>query len=360
MKKSGVDGNALKEATFINKSLSALGNVFEALEQKSSHVPYRDSKLTFLLKDSLGGDSKALMLVQISPSSDNSMETLCSLRFASKVHSIELGPIKRNFDLDASRFKDEAKKAKDELKEKDTFIALLQQKCEELDAKANQFESAYHELEFKFEQLNETFQNQMEESNTQNNDLSLFLDNSSFHTTPSRFYTSLKETVEEFEGKENYQENRFRTPTKSSLGAMSPAVKKLKRPVEEVPVFGNTPFQRPTKKPTLNPPKIQISTPSSSTAHTPTSKPSKYVHNSTPIRVGDIFNETNGPVTIGMNYFNLTSSSSSTLNPKLKGKRNNNQGIGMSEQNSTVIQSHQQPLTPIRTSSKQTIIPQWK
>lgn len=54
VKKSGVEGASLKEASFINKSLCTLGNVFEALEQKSPHIPYRDSKLTFLLKDALG------------------------------------------------------------------------------------------------------------------------------------------------------------------------------------------------------------------------------------------------------------------------------------------------------------------
>ena len=59
--KSGVTGQGMKEAQNINKSLSALGDVIQSLVGKSSHTPYRNSKLTMMLKDSLGGDSKTLM-----------------------------------------------------------------------------------------------------------------------------------------------------------------------------------------------------------------------------------------------------------------------------------------------------------
>ena len=60
VRKSNVEGDNLKEAGFINKSLSALGNVMEALDRKSSHVPYRDSKLTYLLQNALGGNSRTM------------------------------------------------------------------------------------------------------------------------------------------------------------------------------------------------------------------------------------------------------------------------------------------------------------
>lgn len=96
--KTEVEGERLKESKFINKSLSALGDVIAALASKNSHIPYRNSKLTHLLQSSLGGDCKTLMFVQISPSSTDSGETLCSLNFASRVRAIEHGPARKQAD----------------------------------------------------------------------------------------------------------------------------------------------------------------------------------------------------------------------------------------------------------------------
>ena len=79
-------GERLKEAGMINKSLSALGNVINSLvdisEGKNRHVHYRDSKLTFLLRDSLGGNSKTVIIANISPSSASVGETISTLKFA--------------------------------------------------------------------------------------------------------------------------------------------------------------------------------------------------------------------------------------------------------------------------------------
>lgn len=63
--RSGAEGSRLREAQYINKSLSALGDVIYALRSRQGHVPFRNSKLTYLLQDSLSGDSKTLMMVQV-------------------------------------------------------------------------------------------------------------------------------------------------------------------------------------------------------------------------------------------------------------------------------------------------------
>ncbi|KAL4144780.1 hypothetical protein PRNP1_013906 [Phytophthora ramorum] len=92
--KTAASGQRLKEAQNINRSLSALGDVIAALGANSKHVPYRNSKLTFLLQDSLSGNSKVLMFVNVSPVQWNAWETLCSLNFASRCRSVALGQAK--------------------------------------------------------------------------------------------------------------------------------------------------------------------------------------------------------------------------------------------------------------------------
>ncbi|XP_062214569.1 kinesin-like protein KIN-12G [Phragmites australis] len=91
-KSSGAEGERLKEATNINKSLSTLGlvitNLIAVSNKKSHHVPYRDSKLTFLLQDSLGGNSKTTIIANISPSSCCAAETLSTLKFAQRAKYI--------------------------------------------------------------------------------------------------------------------------------------------------------------------------------------------------------------------------------------------------------------------------------
>lgn len=108
--KTDATGDRLKEAQHINKSLSALGDVIAALgsaqQAKSSgkaataapHVPYRNSKLTFLLMDALAGGSKVLMFVNASPATYNASETHCSLTFAARCRNVALGQAKRSAD----------------------------------------------------------------------------------------------------------------------------------------------------------------------------------------------------------------------------------------------------------------------
>ena len=96
IRKSGVEGKEMKEAQHINKSLSALGNVMEALDRKASHIPYRNSKLTFLLQDALSGNSKTMMIVAVCPASNSYDETSTALQFATRARRIHLGVAQKN------------------------------------------------------------------------------------------------------------------------------------------------------------------------------------------------------------------------------------------------------------------------
>eukprot|EP00928_Gymnodinium_smaydae_P048831 TRINITY_DN32700_c0_g1_i1.p1 TRINITY_DN32700_c0_g1~~TRINITY_DN32700_c0_g1_i1.p1 ORF type:complete len:854 (-),score=225.24 TRINITY_DN32700_c0_g1_i1:44-2605(-) len=91
--KTGATGDRLKEGMSINLSLSALGNVISALvDGKSSHIPYRDSKLTRLLQDSLGGNTKTVMVANCSPAGSNYEDSLSTLRYAYRARSIKNKP----------------------------------------------------------------------------------------------------------------------------------------------------------------------------------------------------------------------------------------------------------------------------
>ena len=94
--RSEATGDRLKEAQHINKSLSALGDVVSALQQRSPHVPYRNSKLTSLLQGALGRSGKALIFMHVSPAEGSASETVSTLNFAARVASVELGRAAKN------------------------------------------------------------------------------------------------------------------------------------------------------------------------------------------------------------------------------------------------------------------------
>lgn len=94
--KTDAQGDRLKEAQSINKSLSALGDVINALSLKNSHIPFRNSKLTYLLQDQLQGNAKVGFFANVSPTAFNSGETMCTLNFANRCRKTELGRAKKN------------------------------------------------------------------------------------------------------------------------------------------------------------------------------------------------------------------------------------------------------------------------
>ncbi|CAL9039076.1 kinesin-like protein KIN-14B isoform X1 [Musa acuminata AAA Group] len=116
--KTQATGRRLEEGKAINLSLSALGDVISALQHKKNHVPYRNSKLTQVLRDSLGSDSKTLMFVHVSPKEEDLCETICSLGFATRVRSIHL----------------ESEKSPELQAKKEVEMAKLQQTITELES----------------------------------------------------------------------------------------------------------------------------------------------------------------------------------------------------------------------------------
>ncbi|KAI8375530.1 kinesin heavy chain [Blakeslea trispora] len=124
--KTGASGQTLEEAKKINKSLTALGMVINALtDGKSSHIPYRDSKLTRILQESLGGNSRTTLIINCSPSSFNEAETLSTLRFGMRAKTIK-NKAKVNADLSPAELKALLKKVKSETITFQTYIAALE------------------------------------------------------------------------------------------------------------------------------------------------------------------------------------------------------------------------------------------
>ncbi|EAS03052.3 kinesin motor catalytic domain protein (macronuclear) [Tetrahymena thermophila SB210] len=124
--KTHVSGQQLEEAKNINKSLTCLGIVINSLSEKKEHIPYRDSKLTRILQESIGGNSKTTLIIACSMCSYNDKETISTLRFGQRAKSIK-NQAKVNEEKSAKELMQLLAKAENMIKYKDEIIAALQQ-----------------------------------------------------------------------------------------------------------------------------------------------------------------------------------------------------------------------------------------
>ncbi|KAK2858567.1 hypothetical protein Q5P01_003187 [Channa striata] len=123
--KTGAEGTVLDEAKMINKSLSSLGNVISALAEGSTYVPYRDSKMTRILQDSLGGNCRTTMIICCSPSSFNDAETRSTLLFGQRAKTIK-NTVSLNVELTAEQWKKKWEKEKDRNKTLKNTVSWLE------------------------------------------------------------------------------------------------------------------------------------------------------------------------------------------------------------------------------------------
>ncbi|XP_015118817.1 osmotic avoidance abnormal protein 3 isoform X2 [Diachasma alloeum] len=175
--RTGAAGDRLKEAASINLSLSALGNVISALAAGNGrHVPYRDSKLTRLLRDSLGGNARTLMIACVSPSDDNGEETLSTLRYAARARCIKNKPVVnedpkdallRQYQLELQRLKKLLEGSKDfdgdDEEERETNLTYneevekLKRECEDSNMSAQRLREELEALRGRYESGKENF-----------------------------------------------------------------------------------------------------------------------------------------------------------------------------------------------------------
>lgn len=123
----------------------------QSLVSKSKHVPFRNSKLTYLLQDSLGGESKTLMFVCASPCTSDATETACSLHFAARVRNVELGPAKRKGGADAL--------AEVKLKEKDRELEAVREEKRLIERRASVMQAEVKHLQDKLHDAQSEYAN---------------------------------------------------------------------------------------------------------------------------------------------------------------------------------------------------------
>ncbi|KAG0168222.1 Kinesin-like protein kif21b [Apophysomyces sp. BC1034] len=135
LKRTNAIGDRAREGISINSGLLALGNVISALGDESrrvSHIPYRDSKLTRLLQDSLGGNSQTLMLACVSPADSNATETLNTLKYANRARNIRNRVAINQEQGETDRLKSHISKLKEELKSNHEFLTAVNDEMDSL------------------------------------------------------------------------------------------------------------------------------------------------------------------------------------------------------------------------------------
>ncbi|KAJ0085760.1 hypothetical protein Patl1_08690 [Pistacia atlantica] len=198
--KTEVQGERLKEAQNINRSLSALGDVISSLATKSGHIPYRNSKLTHLLQDSLGGDSKTLMFLQISPSEQDLGETLSSLNFATRLEKTKL-----------------------ELRSKDDALHKLEENLQNLEAKAKGKDQLFKNQQGKVNELESQLESKTE--------LIKQLDKQLLQL--SEGITGKEETCSNVQLKVKERENKLKERERAETMALQHKVKELENKLKE-------------------------------------------------------------------------------------------------------------------------------
>ncbi|CDF35474.1 Kinesin [Chondrus crispus] len=159
--RSNVSGERLKEAQHINKSLATLGDVFMSLLSHNNHVPYRNSKLTYLLQDALGGDSKTLMFVNVSADDSDSSETLSSLQFAQRVAKVELGSARKHTEkTEETRALASLQTKETELREVKSKNAELQREVQRRNDVASESKQRTHSLELELKRTKAKLEDQ--------------------------------------------------------------------------------------------------------------------------------------------------------------------------------------------------------
>ncbi|KAI8641575.1 P-loop containing nucleoside triphosphate hydrolase protein [Parasitella parasitica] len=147
LKRTNAVGDRAKEGISINTGLLALGNVISALGDESrrvSHIPYRDSKLTRLLQDSLGGNSQTLMLACASPAVSNMTETLNTLKYANRARNIRNRVVINQELGESDRLKATITRLKEELRSTDDFLRAVN---DEMDSLKSQLGSLHQTLD---------------------------------------------------------------------------------------------------------------------------------------------------------------------------------------------------------------------